>query len=114
MSQCSACSLACVSSSPPALCTSALGVPVVPDENNTDSGSSKGSRCRTGSAPVSPAAGAAPSQARQDVATPGAATSRPGYGSTTTEDRKSTRLNSSHVKISYAVFCLKKKNTGLT
>src|SRR5690606_41940453 len=26
------------------------------------------------------------------------------------EDRKSTRLNSSHVKISYAVFCLKKKN----
>src|SRR5690625_5490156 len=27
------------------------------------------------------------------------------------EDRKSTRLNSSHVAISYAVFCLKKKNT---
>src|SRR5690606_41855942 len=27
-----------------------------------------------------------------------------------TADRKSTRLNSSHVKISYAVFCLKKKN----
>src|SRR5438067_11322345 len=26
------------------------------------------------------------------------------------EDRKSTRLNSSHVSISYAVFCLKKKN----
>src|SRR5690606_42103424 len=26
-------------------------------------------------------------------------------------DRKSTRLNSSHVKTSYAVFCLKKKNT---
>src|SRR5204862_6417009 len=26
-----------------------------------------------------------------------------------TEDRKSTRLNSSHVEISYAVFCLKKK-----
>src|SRR5690606_40342080 len=26
------------------------------------------------------------------------------------EDRKSTRLNSSHVKISYAVFCLKTKN----
>src|SRR5690606_39976918 len=26
-------------------------------------------------------------------------------------DRKSTRLNSSHVKISYAVFCLKKKST---
>src|SRR5690606_41932246 len=27
-------------------------------------------------------------------------------------DRKSTRLNSSHVKISYAVFCLKKKKQG--
>src|SRR2546426_3708497 len=26
-------------------------------------------------------------------------------------DRKSTRLNSSHLVISYAVFCLKKKNT---
>src|SRR3712207_8308358 len=26
------------------------------------------------------------------------------------EDRKSTRLNSSHANISYAVFCLKKKN----
>src|SRR3712207_4561056 len=28
-------------------------------------------------------------------------------------DRKSTRLNSSHANISYAVFCLKKKTTGL-
>src|SRR5690606_41949512 len=28
---------------------------------------------------------------------------------TRSQDRKSTRLNSSHVKISYAVFCLKKK-----
>src|SRR5690625_5400506 len=28
-------------------------------------------------------------------------------------DRKSTRLNSSHVAISYAVFCLKKKNDKL-
>src|SRR5690606_40138219 len=27
-------------------------------------------------------------------------------------DRKSTRLNSSHVKISYAVFCLKKKTSA--
>src|SRR5690606_40511357 len=30
------------------------------------------------------------------------------------QDRKSTRLNSSHVKISYAVFCLKKKNSTRT
>src|SRR5690606_40356645 len=29
------------------------------------------------------------------------------------QDRKSTRLNSSHVKISYAVFCLKKKNQDI-
>src|SRR5207249_6198659 len=29
-------------------------------------------------------------------------------------DRKSTRLNSSHVSISYAVFCLKKKNNHKT
>src|SRR5690606_40637831 len=35
----------------------------------------------------------------------GITVSWPDYG-----DRKSTRLNSSHVKISYAVFCLKKKN----
>src|SRR5204862_5360518 len=28
-------------------------------------------------------------------------------------DRKSTRLNSSHVEISYAVFCLKKKNNNI-
>src|SRR3712207_7744043 len=31
-------------------------------------------------------------------------------GHATTIDRKSTRLNSSHANISYAVFCLKKKN----
>src|SRR5207249_12182036 len=30
----------------------------------------------------------------------------------TSGDRKSTRLNSSHVSISYAVFCLKKKKTN--
>src|SRR3712207_8719842 len=29
------------------------------------------------------------------------------------KDRKSTRLNSSHANISYAVFCLKKKNTRI-
>src|SRR3712207_8225090 len=30
------------------------------------------------------------------------------------KDRKSTRLNSSHANISYAVFCLKKKTTTIT
>src|SRR2546430_3985843 len=34
--------------------------------------------------------------------------------SNTTLDRKSTRLNSSHSQISYAVFCLKKKQTVVT
>src|SRR5207253_9287486 len=32
------------------------------------------------------------------------------HGAAAALDRKSTRLNSSHVAISYAVFCLKKKN----
>src|SRR5699024_12110090 len=48
---------------------------------------------------------------------PGHATAAPGRASgeqneqnAHSEDRKSTRLNSSHVSISYAVFCLKKKN----
>src|SRR5207248_5482104 len=36
---------------------------------------------------------------------------RPVAGSSTRPDRKSTRLNSSHRTISYAVFCLKKKKT---
>src|SRR3712207_7380925 len=33
------------------------------------------------------------------------------YAADGTVDRKSTRLNSSHANISYAVFCLKKKNS---
>src|SRR5690606_41857109 len=43
---------------------------------------------------------------------PGSAPSSPAGipGGVARGDRKSTRLNSSHVKISYAVFCLKKKN----
>src|SRR5438034_7550623 len=40
----------------------------------------------------------------------GLAEDRPGSGL----DRKSTRLNSSHTVISYAVFCLKKKKPGVT
>src|SRR5258708_14743438 len=37
-----------------------------------------------------------------------------GIAITLRRDRKSTRLNSSHQIISYAVFCLKKKNNKLT
>src|SRR5699024_12363131 len=40
-----------------------------------------------------------------------AAAQRLAHGLRQAEDRKSTRLNSSHVSISYAVFCLKKKRT---
>src|SRR5436305_8330938 len=36
------------------------------------------------------------------------------HGPTRIGDRKSTRLNSSHVRISYAVFCLKKKTIRLS
>src|SRR5256885_11041001 len=43
---------------------------------------------------------------RQDHATANA----PDTASAAARDRKSTRLNSSHLVISYAVFCLKKKN----
>src|SRR5690606_39293310 len=43
-----------------------------------------------------------------DVLPPKLAVPGPGLGME--PDRKSTRLNSSHVKISYAVFCLKQKN----
>src|SRR5688572_32699284 len=58
--------------------------------------------------------------ARTPVAVPGAEGVRLGRGQMrgqrrgerggAKEDRKSTRLNSSHSQISYAVFCLKKKN----
>src|SRR5436305_7005974 len=51
------------------------------------------SPCRAPAAPALAAAGSAGQRRRQG-------------------DRKSTRLNSSHVRISYAVFCLKKKNAN--
>src|SRR5438874_13590069 len=38
----------------------------------------------------------------------------PSFARRSRADRKSTRLNSSHVEISYAVFCLKKKKTTRT
>src|SRR5690606_40170287 len=48
---------------------------------------------------------AEPGGPRRPVGAEGVAVHGQGIG----QDRKSTRLNSSHVKISYAVFCLKKK-----
>src|SRR5207245_10000566 len=51
-------------------------------------------------------------EAREDLSTvaTGSRGLRAPPGSHGREDRKSTRLNSSHGSISYAVFCLKKKN----
>src|SRR5438034_7052804 len=49
-------------------------------------------------------ANAPPSRARTQAARPAG-----GGGGVPPRDRKSTRLNSSHTVISYAVFCLKKK-----
>src|SRR5256885_10010281 len=43
----------------------------------------------------------------------GAASPAADAGPGGTADRKSTRLNSSHLVISYAVFCLKKKTIGM-
>src|SRR3712207_8795404 len=40
---------------------------------------------------------------------PGRERQSPAVGAMAVQDRKSTRLNSSHANISYAVFCLKKK-----
>src|SRR5258708_29113206 len=45
---------------------------------------------------------------------PGCGVAAPGRGFRSRADRKSTRLNSSHQIISYAVFCLKKKNKTYT
>src|SRR5436309_8277108 len=53
-----------------------------------------------------PASGAS---CRGSASTRITASTRRGARSRSPTDRKSTRLNSSHVKISYAVFCLKKK-----
>src|SRR5437868_7954584 len=51
---------------------------------------------------------------QRPAAAPGGALLRPVPTAEVRLDRKSTRLNSSHVSISYAVFCLKKKKTKRT
>src|SRR5438874_7135534 len=62
-------------------------------------------RSRAGGAALQPPGAAAPSRASA-----GALASRMARSF---KDRKSTRLNSSHVEISYAVFCLKKKKKNI-
>src|SRR6267378_3319652 len=50
-------------------------------------------------------------RSRSSACSPATSCARSGSrGNREGRDRKSTRLNSSHVEISYAVFCLKKKN----
>src|SRR5215813_14882587 len=60
--------------------------------------------------PTSPSSTPGRTPCRRWSATARAASCRPGRTGLAGRDRKSTRLNSSHVRISYAVFCLKKKN----
>src|SRR3712207_8590615 len=70
--------------------------------------------------PISTGCGSGESMRRMDgelaTAAPGGSGSAasPSGGSASTTDRKSTRLNSSHANISYAVFCLKKKKIQST
>src|SRR5438034_5342646 len=77
-----------------------------------------GRACETGPHPPLPPGGAAhEGRGALDRAVPpvlGDAIRRAGRLSRPAQDRKSTRLNSSHTVISYAVFCLKKKNTKET
>src|SRR3712207_8305248 len=54
---------------------------------------------------------AQPHQAALHAVQPARLVHAPGRGRGQLVDRKSTRLNSSHANISYAVFCLKKKKT---
>src|SRR5690554_7746874 len=50
----------------------------------------------------------------EEVETPTSSKDEDNSEKDSSEDRKSTRLNSSHVRISYAVFCLKKKKERWT
>src|SRR5436190_8945963 len=59
--------------------------------------------------PVRSAAGSAAGAVESGITSP----SHAGGGGRKSRDRKSTRLNSSHTVISYAVFCLKKKKERL-
>src|SRR5204862_5367479 len=74
----------------------------------TASAARHGSRSRSRLRSAEPGRGADEMQARpRPMAAPRSVTGDEG-------DRKSTRLNSSHVEISYAVFCLKKKKNKKT
>src|SRR3712207_7257766 len=62
--------------------------------------------------PISPRRRPGRRPTRRAPSTPGAGPCRKTRAARRSGDRKSTRLNSSHANISYAVFCLKKKKYG--
>src|SRR5437773_8008512 len=62
--------------------------------------------------PVGPASRTPPADTCRLLECPRLAVARAHGAKTRRRDRKSTRLNSSHITISYAVFCLKKKKTN--
>src|SRR5690242_21454607 len=72
-----------------------------PTRRSSDLARVRGARARAG-------APARAARSRRDPAAARRAAER-AVGAAGHEDRKSTRLNSSHMSISYAVFCLKKK-----
>src|SRR5690606_40000024 len=78
-----------------------------PPERGGGRGGPPGGQGALTSRPVLPDPEPLPSQVR--AASPSPRKHSSAAGQPTKRDRKSTRLNSSHVKISYAVFCLKKK-----
>src|SRR2546426_1721196 len=55
-----------------------------------------------------------PPSRRRAATAPSTLSQVAGVNSSAPRDRKSTRLNSSHLVISYAVFCLKKKKTKIS
>src|SRR2546426_8509653 len=63
------------------------------------------------SAVAAPPAAPAPAQPLRPAVVSTPAPAAPAVNAPAVGDRKSTRLNSSHLVISYAVFCLKKKKT---
>src|SRR2546426_9328541 len=73
------------------------------------SGSHRAVRPRPRPVPLYPAGGGVPPPRPVARPTSRPVRRRPGGSAQTLQDRKSTRLNSSHLVISYAVFCLKKK-----
>src|SRR3712207_6978337 len=82
---------------------------------SADAGTSAGSSSSSGISGTSGPAISGATGSRVTVASArGFLAGAAGTRGSSAADRKSTRLNSSHANISYAVFCLKKKNRQIT